>query len=38
VACKLRFVVKYEGILKVKGSYVHFKSGSVLKMVLDKDF
>jgi len=33
----LRFVVKYEGVLKVAGSHVHFKSDSVLKTVLDKD-
>jgi len=37
VACNLRFVVKNEGVLKVAGSHVHFKSGSVLKTVLDKD-
>jgi len=37
VACNLSFVVKNEGVLKVTGSHVHFKSGSVLKTVLDKD-
>ena len=37
VACNLRCVVKYEGVLKVTGSHVHYKSGSVLKTVLDKD-
>jgi len=37
VACNLSFVVKNEGYLKVSGSHVHFKSGSVLKTVLDKD-
>jgi len=26
-----------KGVLKVTGSHVHFKSGSVLKTVLDKD-
>jgi len=36
VACNLSFVVKNEGVLKVTGSYVHFKSGSVLKTVLEK--
>jgi len=36
-ACNLSFVVKYEGVLKVTCSQVHFKSGSVLKKVLDKD-
>jgi len=30
-------VVKNEGVLKVTGSHVHFKCGSVLKTVLDKD-
>jgi len=33
----LSFVVKHEGVLKVTGSHVHFKRGSVLKTVLDKD-
>jgi len=37
VTCNLSFVVKYEGVLKITGSHVHFKSGSVLKTVLDKD-
>jgi len=37
VACNLSFVVKNEGFLKVTGSHVHFKNGSVLKTVLDKD-
>jgi len=37
VACNLSFVVKNEGVLKVTGSHVHFKSGSVLKTVLGKD-
>ena len=36
-ACNLSFVVKNEGALKVTGSHVHFKSCSVVKMVLDKD-
>jgi len=26
-----------KGVLKVTGSHVHFKSGSVLKTLLDKD-
>jgi len=26
-----------EGVLKVTGSHIHFKCGSVLKTVLDKD-
>jgi len=37
VACNLSFVVKYEGVLKVTGSHVHFTGGSVLQKVLDKD-
>jgi len=37
MACNLSFVDKNEGVLKVRGSPVHFKSGSVLKMVLSKD-
>ena len=37
MACNLSFVVKNEGVLKVTGYHVHFKSGSVLKTVLDKD-
>jgi len=37
VACNLSFIVKNEGVLKVAGSHVYFKSGSVLKTVLDKD-
>jgi len=37
VACNLSFVVKNEGVLKVTGGHVHFKSGSVLKTVQDKD-
>ena len=37
MACNLSFVVKNEGVFKVTGSHVHFKSVSVLKTVLDKD-
>jgi len=37
VACNLSFVVKNEGLLEVIGSHVHFISGSVLKIILDKD-
>jgi len=37
VACNLSFVIKNEGVFKITGSYILFKSGSVLKMVLDKD-
>ena len=34
MACNLSFVVKNEGVLKVTGSHVYFKS--VLKLVVDK--
>ena len=37
MVCNLSFFVKREGVIKVTGSHVHFKSGSVLKTVLDKD-
>ena len=33
MACDLSYIVKNEGVLKVTGSHVHFKSGSVLKTV-----
>ena len=35
--CNLSFIVKNIEVLKITGSHVHFKSGSVLKTVLDKD-
>jgi len=37
VVCNLSFFVKNEVVLKVTDSHVHYKSGSVLKTVLDKD-
>jgi len=37
VASSLSFVLKNEKVLKATGNHVHFKSGSVLKTVLDKD-
>jgi len=37
MACKLSFFVKSRGVLKVTGNHVYFKSGSILKMVLDRD-
>jgi len=37
MGCNLRFVVKNEGVLKVTGSHIHFKSGNDLKTVLDKE-
>jgi len=37
--CNLNFIVNRptKGVLKDTGSHVHFKSGSVLKTVLDED-
>jgi len=35
--CNLSFIVKIERVLKVIVSYVHFKSGSISGMELDKD-
>ena len=37
MACKLTFAVKNKGVLKVTGRHVQFKSGRILKTVLDKD-
>ena len=37
MACNCNFVVKSEGILKVTGSRVHFKSSIILETVLDRD-
>ena len=37
VVCDLSFIVKNEGVLKVTGSHVHFKCGSISKTVLDGD-
>jgi len=37
MACNLSLIVKNERFLKVKSSHIHFKSGSVLKMVYDID-
>jgi len=37
MASNLSFVVKYEGVLKVTGSHVYFKSGTVLKTVQIKN-
>jgi len=36
MACNLSFIVKNEGVLKVTGSHVYFKSSSISKMVLDR--
>jgi len=37
MACDLKFILKHEGLLKVTGSHVHWKSGNILDsaMVLD---
>ena len=37
MACDLSVTVKNEQAIKVTGSHVHFKSGSISKTVLDKD-
>jgi len=37
MVCNLSLVVKIERILKVIGSHVYFKSGSISKTVLDKN-
>ena len=37
MACNLSFIVKEEGFLKVTGSHVHWKSGSISKTVLERD-
>jgi len=35
-ACDLNFIVKGEGLLKVTGSHVHWKSGNISETVLDR--
>jgi len=37
VACDLNFIVKGEGLLKVTGSHIHWKSGNILETVIDRD-
>jgi len=37
MTCNLSFVVKNEGVFNVTNSHVLFRSGSVLKTILDKD-
>jgi len=34
MAGNLGFIVKSKGVLKVTGSHIHFKSGSILKTIL----
>jgi len=36
-ACDLNFIVKVEGLPKVTGSRVHWKSGNISETVLNKD-
>jgi len=36
IACNLSFIVKNEGVFKVIVSHVHFKSGSISGMKLDR--
>jgi len=36
-ACDLNFIVKAEGLFKVTGSYIHWKSCNILEMVIDRD-
>ena len=37
MACDLNFIVKGEGLLKVPGSHIHWKSFNISEMVLDRD-
>jgi len=37
VSRELNFIVKGEGLLKVTGSHIHWKSGNISEMVLNKD-
>jgi len=36
-SCDLNFVVKGEGLLKVTGNHVHWKSGNISKTVLGRN-
>jgi len=36
-ACDLNLIVKDEGLLKVTGSHVEWKSGNISETVLDRD-
>jgi len=36
MACDLNFIVKGEGLLKVTGSHLHWKSGDISETVLDR--
>jgi len=37
-ACDLNFTVKGEGLLKVLGSHVHWKSGNISQTMLDNRY
>jgi len=37
LAFDLNFIVKCEGLLKVTGSHIHWKSGNISETVLDRD-
>jgi len=36
-SCDLNIIVKCEGLLKVTGSHIHWKSDNTSEMMLDKD-
>jgi len=37
VACDINFIVKGEGLLRVTGSHILWKSGTISETVLDRD-
>jgi len=37
VACDLNFIVKGEGLFKVAGSHIHWRSSNISETVLDTD-
>jgi len=37
MACVLNIIVEVEGLLKVTGSHIHWKSDNILEIVLDTD-
>jgi len=37
MACDLNFIVKGEGLLYVTSSHIHWQSGNIFEMVLDRD-
>ena len=36
-ACDLNYIVKGKELLKVTGSHLHWKSGTILETVVDRD-